>query len=259
MPLSSTLSALIREKLSNFTAGVLEDQETEVLAPLLEQQAAQSHLPNEDECLIEYIKSKDGYHLLFYPFEGRHVHEGMGALLAQRISEKYKISFSIAMNDYGLELLSDQEIDIKIIDKALFSTKNLLDDIQSSLNSVEMARRQFRDIGKISGLVFQGYPGKYKKERHLQSSSALIFDVFREYDPDNLLFLQTYEEVMTFQFEESRLRDALNRIQGQKIIITEPAHFTPFSFPIVVDRLREKLSSERLSDRVKRMIKAATS
>ena len=259
MPLSSTLSALIREKLSNFTAGVLEDQETEVLAPLLEQQAAQSHLPNEDECLIEYIKSKDGYHLLFYPFEGRHVHEGMGALLAQRISEKYKISFSIAMNDYGLELLSDQEIDIKIIDKALFSTKNLLEDIQSSLNSVEMARRQFRDIGKISGLVFQGYPGKYKKERHLQSSSALIFDVFREYDPDNLLFLQTYEEVMTFQFEESRLRDALNRIQGQKIIITEPAHFTPFSFPIVVDRLREKLSSERLSDRVKRMIKAATS
>jgi len=183
----------------------------------------------------------------------------MGALLAQRISEKYKITFSIAMNDYGLELLSDQEIDITLIDMELFSTKGLLEDIQSSLNSVEMARRQFRDIGKISGLVFQGYPGKYKKERHLQSSAALIFDVFREYDPDNLLFLQTYEEVMTFQFEESRLREALERIQKQEIIVTQPDHFTPFSFPIVVDRLREKLSSERLSDRVKRMIKAATS
>jgi len=183
----------------------------------------------------------------------------MGALLAQRISEKYKITFSIAMNDYGLELLSDQEIDLKILTKDLFSTRHLLADIQSSLNSVEMARRQFRDIGKISGLVFQGYPGKYKKERHLQSSAALIFDVFREYDPDNLLFLQTYDEVMTFKFEEGRLREALERIQRQKIIITEPDHFTPFSFPIVVDSLREKLSSEKLSDRVKRMIKAATS
>jgi len=259
MPLSSTLSALIREKLSKYSAGSIEDQETEILRPLLDQQAAQSHLPNESECLIEYIKSKDGYHLLFYPFEGRFVHEGMGALLAQRISEKYKITFSIAMNDYGLELLSDQEIDPVILNKELFSTRHLLEDIQSSLNSVEMARRQFRDISKISGLIFQGYPGKYKKERHLQSSSALIFDVFREYDPDNLLFLQTYDEVMTFHFEETRLRNALERIQLQKIVITQPEHFTPFSFPIVVDRLREKLSSERLSDRVKRMIKSATS
>lgn len=258
MPLSSTLSALIREKISNYTFNQIEEIETEVLSPLLDQQAVQSHLPNNDEFLIEYIASKDGYHLLFYPIEGRYVHEGMGALLAQRISEKYKITFSIAMNDYGFELLSDQEIDIDILNKELFSTKNLLLDIQNSLNSVEMARRKFRDIGKISGLVFQGYPGKYKKERHLQSSSALIFDVFRDYDPDNLLFLQTYDEVMTFQFEETRLRAALERIQNQKIIITRPERFTPFSFPIIVDRLREKLSSERLADLVKKMIKSAS-
>ena len=258
MPLSSTLSALIREKISNYTNDQIEELETEVLSPLLDQQALKSHLPNKDEFLIEYITSKDGHHLLFYPIEGRYVHEGMGALLAQRISEKYKITFSIAMNDYGFELLSDQAIDIDILNKDLFSTKNLLLDIQNSLNSVEMARRKFRDIGKISGLVFQGYPGKYKKERHLQSSAALIFDVFKEYDPDNLLFLQTYDEVMTFQFEETRLRAALERIQEQKMIITRPERFTPFSFPIIVDRLREKLSSERLSDLVKKMIKAAT-
>ena len=258
MPLSSTLSALIREKISNYTNDQIEELETEVLSPLLDQQALKSHLPNKDEFLIEYITSKDGHHLLFYPIEGRYVHEGMGALLAQRISEKYKITFSIAMNDYGFELLSDQAIDIDILNKDLFSTKNLLLDIQNSLNSVEMARRKFRDIGKISGLVFQGYPGKYKKERHLQSSAALIFDVFKEYDPNNLLFLQTYDEVMTFQFEETRLRAALERIQEQKMIITRPERFTPFSFPIIVDRLREKLSSERLSDLVKKMIKAAT-
>ena len=257
MPLSSTLSDLIRKKLSNYTHDIIEEIETEVLTPLLEQQSTQSHLPNEEEFLIEYISSKDGYHLLFYPFEGRFVHEGMGALLAQRLSERYSITFSIAMNDYGFELLSDQKIDLEIITKELFTTKDLVLDIQNSLNSVEIARRQFRDIGKISGMIFQGYPGKHKKERHLQSSAALIFDVFKEYDPDNLLYLQTYDEVMTFQFEESRLRAALTRIQNQKIIITRPQNFTPFSFPIVVDRLREKLSSERLIDRVKKMIAAA--
>ncbi len=254
MQLSSTLSQMIREKIYNYTEGKVEELETEILSPLLDHQIDQSHLPAKDEFLIEYVRSKDGYHLLLYPFEGRYVHEGMGALLAQRISEQYPISFSIAMNDYGFELLSDQEIDLSLINKELFSTKNLLLDIQSSLNSIEMARRKFREIAKISGLLFQGYPGKYKKERHLQSSSSLIFDVFKAYDPDNLLYLQTYDEVMTFQFEESRLRKALQRIQSQKLVITKPAHFTPFSFPIVVDRLREKLSSERLADRINKMI-----
>jgi len=258
MPLSSTLSQMIREKLYNYVEGQIEEIETEIIRPLLDQQSDQSHLPSKNEFLIEYIVSKDGYHLLFYPFEGRFVHEGMGALLAQRIAEKYKITFTIAMNDYGFELLSDQPIDLGIIKKDLFSTKDLLLDIQSSMNSIEMSRRKFRDIAKISGLLFQGYPGKYKKERHLQSSSGLIFDVFKAYDPDNLLYLQTYDEVMTFQLEETRMRAALTRIQKQKIVISQPENFTPFAFPIVVDRLREKLSSERLIDRVKKMIAAAT-
>ncbi|MEL6389275.1 MAG: DNA ligase-associated DEXH box helicase, partial [Bacteroidota bacterium] len=172
----------------------------------------------------------------------------------QRLLEKYNITFTLAMNDYGFELLSDQPIDLDVIQRDLFSTRNLVLDIQSSINSVEMARRQFRDIAKISGLIFQGFPGKWKKERHLQSSSALLFDVFKTYDPDNLLYLQTYEEVMTFQFEESRLREALERIQSQNLIITQPAGFTPFSFPIVVDRLRGRMSSERLKDQVARMV-----
>ena len=259
LPLSSTLSSLIREKLHNYTQDIIDETELDALKPLLDQQRFQSHLPNNQEFLIEYFESKDGFHALFYPFEGRAVHEGMGALLAQRLSEQYPITFSIAMNDYGFELLSDQAIDTAILNKELFSTKNLLEDIQNSMNSVEMARRKFRDIAKISGLIFQGYPGKYKKERHLQSSSALIFDVFKAYDADNLLFLQTYEEVMTFQFEESRLRAALERVQHQEIVIKKPTHFTPFAFPIIVDRLREKLSSERLKDRISRMMKSITS
>jgi ATP-dependent helicase Lhr and Lhr-like helicase len=189
-----------------------------------------------------------------YPFEGRNVHEGMAALLAKRISMMYPISFSIAMNDLGFELLSDREIDVDmVITKALFETKNLTSDIQSSINSVEMARRKFRDIAKISGLIFTGFPGKQKKERHLQASSQLIFDVFREYEPDHLLFMQTYDEVMAFQLEETRMRNCLQTIQNAHIIISKPEKATPFSFPIIVDRLREKMSSEKLVDRIQKM------
>jgi ATP-dependent Lhr-like helicase len=254
MPLSSQMSDVVRDKIHNFTQGVVIDPEMTALRPLLELQAERSILPDKDQFLIEYFESREGYHILMYPYEGRNVHEGMGALIAKRISMQMPVSFTIAMNDIGFELLTDRKIDPDLlIQKSLFSTQNLTSDIQSSINSVEMARRRFRDIARISGLIFSGYPGKPKKDRHLQASSQLLFEVFKEYEPDNLLFRQTYDEVLTFQLEEERLRNALERIQRQEMIIKKPGKFTPFAFPIIVDRLREKLTSEKLEDRIQRM------
>lgn len=254
MPLSTELSAFLREKMTQAHRGDLEDIELQTLEPLFEVQRERSAIPGKDQFLIEYFKSREGYHLLVYPFEGRFVHEGIGSLLAYRISRLKPISFSIAMNDYGFELLSDIEIPIEeALEKGVFSTESLSDDIQSSINETEMARRRFRDIAGIAGLVFKGYPGKQKRMKHLQSSSELFFGVFSDYEPDNLLLLQAYEEVQTFQLEEARLRRALNRINEQEILLQRPDKFTPFSFPIIVDRLRERLSSEKLADRIKRM------
>ena len=254
MTFSSRMSKMIRSKLYSYSEGIIDEMEMELLIPLLEQQRKESYLPKANEFLIEYFQSNEGYHLLLYPFEGRFVHEGIGALIAKRIANKFPVSFSIAMNDYGLELLANKPLDIfTLINKDLFGTKNLTLDIQASLNSVEMARRMFRDIAKISGLIFRGYPGKQKKEKHLQTSSQLLFDVFKDYDPDNLLYLQTYDELLTFQLEETRMREALNRIQKQELIISTPKKYTPFSFPIVVDRLREKLTSEKLEERIRKM------
>jgi len=240
----------------NYAEGIIDEVELEIIAPIFERQREVSYLPKDDEFLIEYFSTREGFHLCMFPFEGRFVHEGMAALLAMRISKKIPISFSIAMNDYGFELLSDTELDIdSIIKPELFDTKELFEDIQLSMNAIEMARRKFRDIAKISGLIFQGFPGQAKKERHLQSSSSLLFDVFREYDSDNLLYLQTYDEVLTFQLEEARLRNALKTIHNQTHILSKPSTYTPYSFPIIVDRLnREKLSSETLEDRVKKML-----
>jgi ATP-dependent Lhr-like helicase len=262
MPLSANLGLMLRKKF-NEVHGLLENQlaarskidiELLELRPLFELQKQLSHIPKENELLIEQIETKDGFHLFVYPFEGRLVHEAMAALLAFRISRITPITFSFAMNDYGFELLSDQPIPVDDSNVyELFSDEGLTADIQRSVNSAEMARRKFRDVAVIGGLIFQGYPGEYKKTRHLQSSAGLLFNVFTEYDPHNLLLRQAYHEVMEQQMEEQRLRNMLERIAGSKIILSFPERLTPFCFPIKVDSMREDLSSEKLEDRVRKM------
>jgi len=258
MPLSANLGMMLRRKLDEASrmgdGGNTTDVELRVLQPLFGLQAALSYMPGENELLIEQIETKDGYHLFVYPFEGRLVHEAMAALLAYRISRTVPISFSFAMNDYGFELLSDQPIPLDDTNcYELFSPHDLTADIQRSVNSAEMARRKFRDIAVIGGLIFQGYPGEHTKARHLQSSASLLFNVFTEYDPGNLLIRQAYNEVMEQQMEERRLRNMLERISRGRIVLRWPVKLTPFCFPLKVDSMREDMSSEKLEDRVRRM------
>ncbi|HXB31202.1 MAG TPA: ligase-associated DNA damage response DEXH box helicase [Puia sp.] len=260
MPLSANLGYMLRKKFNevHHLLGTRNTENADIelrkLKPLFELQQSLSHVPRENELLIEQIETSDGFHLFVYPFEGRLVHQAMAALLAFRISRILPISFSFAMNDYGFELLSDQPIpldDSNVYE--IFSGEGLTADIQRSINSAEMARRKFRDVAVIGGLIFQGYPGEYKKTKHLQSSAGLLFNVFSEYDPGNLLLRQAYHEVMEQEMEEARLRNMLDRISKSKIILRFPDRLTPFCFPIKVDSMREDLSSEKLEDRVKKM------
>lgn len=257
MSFSSQLSELFRLKLTQYVEGKNTDIELQTLQPLLAVQQARSIIPTENDFLIEHAKSRDGYHYFFYPFEGRTVHEGMAAVIAYRIAKHKARTFSIAMNDYGFELLTDQAIPIeKALQNNLFTSKNLFEDIQKSINATEMAKRTFRDIAVIAGLVFQGYPGKYKKGKHLQASSQLIFDVFQQYDEKNLLLTQAFKEVYENQVDEVRMRVAFKRIQKQRVHFLETEKFSPFAFPIMTDRLRSKFSNESMAERVKRMMKS---
>lgn len=255
MPLSANLGMMLRRKFHEAMSGGTQEEEIRILQPLFELQQMLSHIPQEDELLMEQIQTKDGYHLFVYPFEGRLVHEVMAALLAWRISQRHPITFSIAMNDYGFELLSDQPIPVDDTNAhELLSPENLTEDLQRSVNATEMARRKFRDIAVIAGLIFQGYPGQHKANRHLQSSASLIFNVFNDYDPNNLLVRQAFNEAFFYQMEEARLRETMGRIAQHRIVITFPQRLTPFCFPIKVDSLREQLTSEKLEDRIKKMI-----
>ncbi|CAH8283069.1 ATP-dependent Lhr-like helicase [Mariniflexile fucanivorans] len=253
MTFSAQMSQLLREELYLLEKNI-NSIEAKALQPIFIRQKKESIVPNSNQFLIETFKTREGFHAVFYPFEGRFVHEALASVLSYRISLLSPITFSLAYNDYGFELLSDQEIDIQaVLDNDLFSTSYIHDDLQKSLNATEMARRKFRDIAVISGLVFTGMPGKPIKTKHLQSGSQLLFEVFRDYEPENLLLKQAYIETFEHQMEEGRLIQALERIATQDIILKNCGKPTPFSFPIITDRLREKLSSETLADRIAKM------
>jgi len=256
MPMTANLGSQLRKKLTEASEAEITDPILNALSPLFQKQASLSIVPRENELLVEIIESKDGHHLFVHTFEGRLVNEAMATILAWRISQIQPISFSIAMNDYSFELLSDQPIPVDETNiRELFTSENLTATIQKGVNATEMAKRKFRDIAVIGGLVFQGNPGEKKKARHLQSSASLLFNVFMEYDPDSILLRQSFQEVMNDQMEEQRLRAMLKRIESTKIIITRPDKLTPFCFPVKVDSLRENMSSEKLEDRIKKMIK----
>lgn len=255
LPLSSLLSDQIREKLQQTIEGDFIDLELQKIKPILDLQSKMSIIPEKDSLLIEKVETEHGHHLFFFTFEGMFVHEVLAGLIAYRISKLQKITFSISMNDYGFELLSDQEIAIEeALELDLFSEENLFRDINESINMTEMAQRKFRDVATIAGLIFQGYPGKNIRAKHLQASSGIIYKAFKEYDETNLLLKQSMEEVMTLQLDQSRFMEAIRRINNQKIVLKETTKPTPFAFPILVDMIkRERLSSEDVTDRILKM------
>ena len=255
MPLSAELGRYLREKIEeSATNNSFEDPELALIQPIIRLQKQRSIVPNRDQFLMEYLEDDEGYHLFVYPFEGRLAHEGMALLLGHRLGHFGSQTFSIAMNDYGFELLSDQPISIQdALDSDIFSTDHLRSDLSSSLNESELTQRRFRDIAQISGLLFTGYPGKNMSTKQLQSSTKLMYEVFRDYDPDNLLLRQAQEEVHEFQLEEARIRAALERIAQQEWVLNHIDAPTPLAFPILVDRLRETMSNESLVSRIQRM------
>lgn len=255
MPLSSNLGTVLRDSFQQAALDIDSNDLLKFLQPLFDTQKELSIIPKKDELLVEMIAAKDGYHLFIFPFEGLFVHQALASLLAYRISKITPITFSIAMNDYGMELRSDLEIPVDEDNiRKLLSTDNWYADLQKSLNAAEMGKRKFRDIAVISGLIFQGFPGEHKKQRHLQNSSGLLFDVLTDNEPSHKLLQQSYHEVLTYEIEAQRLYELLERAANSKVIISRPEKFTPFSFPIKAESLRrEELSSETLQDRILRL------
>jgi ATP-dependent Lhr-like helicase len=256
MPLSTQLAGAVRRQLDDARDGIYATPEMEAVRPLLELQRKWSVIPRPDELLFEATKTRDGHHLFLFPLAGRNVHEGLAALLAYRITRLEARTLNAYATDYGVELLSPTPLAFDETEwRRLLGTQTLLEDILACVNSSELARRQFRDIARVAGLVFSGYPGAQKSMRQIQASSGLLFDVFEGYDPQNLLLDQARREVLDQQLEVARLRALLEGTQAQRLTFVDTGkRITPLAFPLWADHLRaQQVSSEKWEDRVRRM------
>jgi len=257
MALSTLLAERTRTLIARARHGIYASPELRLVRPLLELQKRWSALPSEREWLIERISTRDGHYLFFYPFEGRLAHLGLATLFSYRLSRDVPRTFSLMVNDYGFGLLSPTPVGLSLGDLGrLLAAPNVEADILAGLNAAEMGRRQFRELARVAGLVFQGYPGQSPATRQLQASSGLLYDVFAQYDPDNLLLMQAVREVLERQLEAPRLAAALARLRGSRAILVQPERPTPFAFPLMVEIFREKLTTEALEARVARMVAA---
>ena len=268
MPLSSEMASSVQEMLEH-AAQVLQPEDPKAVAlqadffepemqcaqPMLAAQARLSRLPRAGRLLVEHWASREGHHLFVYPFAGRNVHTGLAQLLAWRLAQQQPNTFSLSVNDYGLEILGVNPLPLQALDAGeLFSTRELLPHVLASLNSGQLAQRRFREIARVAGLVFSGYPGAPKSLRQLQASSSLFFEVFRKYDAGNRLLQQAQEEVLAQELELNQLRQVLSRLQRlpqDRVDLPAPS---PFSLPLMVQRLREQMSTEKMKDRLERLL-----
>lgn len=255
MALSTLLAERTRALVADAKRGVYASPELKLVRPLLELQQRWSALPGEREWLVERLAAREGHYLFFYPFVGRLAHLGLATLFGYRLAREPARTFSMTVNDYGFGLLSPEPVDLTLgtLGK-LMAAPGVEDDILAGINAAEMGRRQFREIARVAGLVFQGYPGQGQSARQLQASSGLLYDVFADYDPENALLAQSRREVLDRQLEAPRLSAALDRMRRDRVVVTTPARPTPFAFPLMVEMFREKLSTEALESRVARMV-----
>jgi ATP-dependent Lhr-like helicase len=255
MPLSTQLSDAVRTRIAKAGEGEFDGPEMQAVRPLLELQASLSRVPASDELLIETINLRDGFHAFVYPFGGRLAHEGLGAVLSLRLSRRSPASITAVGNDYGIELVTDDPIELSESDwRTILSPDNLVEDLFASVNESELARRQFREVARIAGLTSSGYPGERVSSRQTQASSDMFFDVFNEFDPGNLLLDQARREVMEGQLEVQRLRDVLDACAQRRLVLVEPRSVTPLGFGLFAESMRATtVSSETWEDRVRRM------
>lgn len=255
MPLSSQLAHAVRRRLEAARLGVYDTPEMRAIEPILELQKRVSRLPSMEELLVERLKTRDGRHLFMFPLEGRHVHEGLAPLLAYRLTKRRHASITASVTDYGLELLGGDEL---MLDehgvRDLLSTEHLTEDLLACLNTSQLARRAFRDIARVAGLIVPSYPGSPRPTRHLQASADMFYDVLSEFDAQNLLLDQARREVIEQQLEYRRLFEYLNKATGLKIVVVELDDLSPMGFPVWAERLRETHhSSEKWSEKIAKM------
>ncbi|HAO95360.1 MAG TPA: hypothetical protein DCQ96_04820 [Verrucomicrobiales bacterium] len=255
MPLSTELSHAVARRLEG-ASSLPSRPEANAVGELLELQRRWSEIPTGKVLQVEHARSRQGEHLFFYTFAGRLVNEGLGALMAHRLSEGNSQSIQVSQNDYGFCLTSSGVLSLNEQSlRQAASSANLLPDLLSCLNTHELARATFREVARVAGLIQQMQPGNRRGMKTLQTSSGLLFEVFERYDPGNLLLEQARREVLEGSLELARLREALQSIESKPLRLIEMDRLSPLAFPLWAERLNFVISSEDASSMIEEMLK----
>ena len=246
-------------QLARVQAGDFDDPELQAARPLLELQALWSALPSPDTLLAEVMTSREGTHLFLYPFAGRHAHLGLANLIAWRVAQHAPNTFSIAVNDYGFELLSATAIDWPSMLPGLLKEQTdddaLLSEILQSLNASELAQRRFREIARVSGLVFQGHPGEKRSSRQLQASQQPVLGGVQQVRPRQPPAAAGRSRAAgAGAGDRPPARGAAPHGAAGAGAEGSGAAQHRLPSPLMVERLREKLSNESVADRIARML-----
>ncbi|ROP77005.1 ATP-dependent Lhr-like helicase [Stenotrophomonas rhizophila] len=248
------LSEALGHEMETVLASPPESPEMQWLAPLLSLQTRLSALPAPDRLLVEHVRRREGQFVFVYPFAGRQVNEGLAALMAMRWTRLQANTFGYAANDYGFVLAPARAVEIDAARvRTLLQPEGLLTDLRESLNLGELARRQFRDIARVSGMLVPALPGRTPRSlRQLQASSGLLYDVLRQHDPDHILLTLAEHEVLHDQLELGSLATTLSSCQARTLSLQHPTSLGPLSFPLWAERLRGQFSNEDWKTRVLR-------
>jgi ATP-dependent helicase Lhr and Lhr-like helicase len=257
MPLSTELAQAVGRRLRGEGAAC---GEMTAVAPILHIQREQSRIPQGSELLVEHARSRDGEHLFFFPLAGRLVHEGLSALVAWRLARQAGEAIQTTQNDYGFSLSARRGLWVGETDlRESLSPENLLEDLLACMNTAELARRQFREIARVSGLILNPPPGRPARgARELQASASLLYEVLDRYDPENLLLRQARREILERQLEIHRLRRVLEELARRPLVWVETPRFTPMAFPLWAERLRATLPPGDAASRLEAMLRDLT-
>lgn len=240
--------------------------EMNYLLGVLQLQKQRSHIPEKRELLIEQVGrnlqkklrknsiSMNSGAIFLYPFAGRLVHEGLALLIATRLAHIQANTFSWTCNEIGFMLLPQNPIDIAGLPWGdIFTHKQLEKDLQAAVNFSELARKRFKEIAQIAGLVITRAPGNRITNRQLQVSAGLLYDVLSKYDPDHILLRQARQEALDLELHMPNLEQILTRMQELKHVMVHSIKHTPFSFGLWAESFRGQLSNESWVARVQRL------
>ena len=258
MALSTQLAAATRRLIAGAKRG-------EYAAPEMSRRAAAARAP---AALVSASRrrtngwssgshTREGHGLFFYPFEGRLAHIGLATLMSYRLSREVPRTFSLTANDYGFGLLSATPAPLAIGELGrLLAAADVDRDILAGLNAAELARRQFREIARVAGLVFQGYPGEPQSRAPPAGVVSAALQRVRGVRRRESAAAPGGARGAGAQARGAAHRRRARADASSKLVLANPARPTPFAFPLLVEMFREELSTEALEARVARMVEA---